>query len=65
MGASPIDNSPNYVEFDSDADIASLVTLGKWADGSPLNAPNHMFTVTDAEKLGLAAYMRALPPKGF
>jgi hypothetical protein len=65
MGAMPVDNSPNYTEFDSDADIVSLVTTGKWADGTVLNAPNHLFPLTDAEKVGIAAYMRAMPPLGF
>jgi hypothetical protein len=64
-GATPADNSPNYTAFDSDADIVSLVTEGKWADGTPLPAPNHMFTLTDAEKVGIPAYMRAMPPLGF
>jgi hypothetical protein len=64
-GASAVDNTPSYTAEFSDTELIGMFTLGQYPDGTPLRAPNHMFTLTDAEKNGLVTYLRSLAPKGF
>jgi hypothetical protein len=62
-GAGGVDNTPAYTAFFSEADLGTIITNGVYPWGDPLRAPNHKFTVTDAEKAGLIAYLRTLAPR--
>jgi hypothetical protein len=60
-----VDHSPTWLAFYADADVLAAVTTGKYADGRVLKGVNHKWELTDAEKTGILAYLRSIPPKGF
>jgi hypothetical protein len=64
-GAGGVDHSPTVLSYNSDTELVLPITTGAYSDGYKLRAPNHMFPLTDIEKVGIVAYLRALPPKGF
>jgi hypothetical protein len=64
-GAGGVDHTPTVTAVDSDSDLVSAITTATYPNGRTLNAPNHMFALSDGEKSGLVAYIRALAPKGF
>jgi mono/diheme cytochrome c family protein len=64
-GAGGVDHSPTILEFNPDQELLLAITTGAYSDGYKLRAPNHAFMLTDAEKGGIVAYIRSLPPKDF
>jgi len=66
--ANGADHSPLVLEWYKDDEILSAVTTGVYpaaAGGYVLQGVNHAWNLTDAEKLGIVPYLRALPPRGF
>ncbi len=56
-----VDHSPSYTAEWPDDGVAQIFTTGVRPDGSKLRTPKHNWSVTDAEKPGVVAYLRALP----
>jgi mono/diheme cytochrome c family protein len=56
------DHSPTVLSGVADAAIRNIIVDGLNGDR---NIPNHAWTVTEEEALGLTAYLRGLPPKGY
>jgi mono/diheme cytochrome c family protein len=64
-GKNAPDHTPTEIDADTDEEVINTVLTGKDPEGRPIDAPNHQWTVTDDERTGLMAYLRALEPHGF
>jgi len=58
-----VDQSPAIQSSYADDDLLSAITTGKYKDGSALRGVDHAMNLTAAEKPGIVAYLRALPPR--
>ena len=58
-------HTPTEIGADTDDKVGTTFTTGKDPEGRPVEAQNHAFTVTEAEKIGLVVYLRSLEPRGF
>lgn len=60
------DHSPTILAEYDDADIVSAITTAVYAsDGYELSLKTHKWELAEPEKVGIMAYLRALPPRGF
>jgi mono/diheme cytochrome c family protein len=59
------DHSPTLMAYYPDDAILAAITTGKYPDGRELTLPDHMWQLDDAERAGIVAYLRTLPPRGF
>lgn len=57
-----VDPSPGSLSSHTD-DIISAITTGKYQSGRALRGADHAMNLTDAEKLGIVPYLRALSPR--
>ncbi len=59
------DHSPLEIEFFSDADVITAIVDGQYPDGYVLQNVNHVWNLTEAERVGIVPYLRTLSPTGF
>jgi hypothetical protein len=59
-----VDISPSGVAEHSDAELIAATVDGVNPEGGPVDSPDHRYALSAAERRGLAAYLRALPPRG-
>lgn len=59
------DHSPLVLGASSADTIVQVITTGKFPDGTPLVGVDHQMNLTADEQVGIIAYLRGLPPKGF
>ena len=63
--AGGVDHSSNWLAYFDDANILSAIETAVYGDGYALQFAEHKYDLTEAEKIGIMSYLRALPPKGY
>jgi hypothetical protein len=59
------DHSPLRVSVYRDAELLQAITTGMYPDGATLIGVDHTWDIAAAEEVGIVAYLRTLPPRGF
>lgn len=58
------DHSPLTASVYGDDDLLAIITTGRFPDNLTLSV-QHRWDLTSEERVGIAAYLRSLPPRGF
>jgi hypothetical protein len=59
------DHTPTKLEDDTDAQIITTFLTGYDRYGMPVPTARHSWNGTEEQKLGLVAFLRSLPPRGY